>query len=169
MRAGRRPRSGLSQINAAGSAVYHYFQNAVGFVYQKMLANTMASKSEIAVPDLVVVIVDDDAAVCSSLKFLLELDGFTVRTYGGAAEFLASADFVALDCLVVDQRMPGTTGMELIGILRDRDVQTPAILIVSHANAALTARAALAGVPIVEKPLFGNALVDTIRKASKKI
>jgi two-component system, LuxR family, response regulator FixJ len=51
----------------------------------------------------VVVIVDDDAAVCGSLKFSLELEGFVVRAYGNAAEFL-NADETACDCLVIDQR-----------------------------------------------------------------
>jgi hypothetical protein len=42
---------------------------------------------------------------------------------------------------------------------------TPAILIISHPNAALNARAQKAAIPIVEKPLLGNALVERIREA----
>ena len=125
----------------------------------------MAFKSDTATQRLVVAIVDDDAAVCSSLKFLLELEGFAARTYASAAEFLAAEDLGAFNCLVVDQRMPAMSGMELIAELRDRKVRTPAILIISHPSAALSARASLAGVPIVEKPLLGNALVEQIRAA----
>ena len=66
-----------------------------------------------------VVIVDDDPAVCGSLKFSLELEGFGVRTYGGAAELLDGGDLAACDCFVIDQRMPGMSGMELIAKLRD--------------------------------------------------
>lgn len=127
----------------------------------------MASKSGIAVPGLVVAIVDDDAAVCSSLKFSLELEGFTVRTYASAAELLTANDFGAFNCLVIDQRMPAMSGMELIAELRDRKVRTPAILIISHPSAALSARASSAGVPIVEKPLLGNALLERIREACR--
>jgi FixJ family two-component response regulator len=58
--------------------------------------------------------------------------------------------------------------MELITKLRERRVLTPAVLIVSHANTALSARAAKAQVPIVEKPLLGNALLDCIRKACQR-
>ncbi len=111
-----------------------------------------------------VVIVDDDPAVCSSLQFSLELDGFVVRAYGDAEEFL-EADESACDCLVVDQRMPGMNGMELIAKLRTLGVLTPAILLVSQTSPAVAARAAAAGIPIVEKPLFGNALLEQIRKA----
>ena len=112
----------------------------------------------------VVVIVDDDPAVCGSLKFSLELEGFVVRAYGNAAEFL-SADESTFDCLVVDQRMPVMSGMELIAKLRTLEVRTPAILLISQPSPAVAARAAKAAVPIVEKPLFGNALLDRIREA----
>jgi two-component system, LuxR family, response regulator FixJ len=112
----------------------------------------------------IVAIVDDDPAVCGSLKFSLELEGFVVRAYGNAAEFL-NADESDCDCLVVDQRMPGMSGMELIAKLRALEVRTPAILLISQPNPAVAARAAKAAVPIVEKPLFGNALLDRIREA----
>ncbi len=116
----------------------------------------------------VVVIVDDDLAVCSSLKFSLELEGFAVRAYGSAAELLNAGDLEACDCFVIDQRMPGMNGMELIAKLRDQKVATPAILLISHPNPAVSARAATADVPIVEKPLLGDALVDRIREACQR-
>jgi len=111
----------------------------------------------------IVAIVDDDPAVCGSLKFSLELEGFVVRLYGNAAEFLEADDAQSCDCLVVDQRMPGLSGMELIAKLRTLDVRTPAILLISQPNVAVAARAAKAAVPIVEKPLLGNALLEQIR------
>ena len=57
-----------------------------------------------------------------------------------------------------------TDPLDLIARLREREIATPAILIVSHLNAALGARAASANVPIVEKPLLSNALVEKIRE-----
>jgi two-component system, LuxR family, response regulator FixJ len=112
-----------------------------------------------------VVIVDDDPAVCGSLKFSLELEGFGARAYGSAAELLGSGDLAACDCYIIDQRMPGMTGLELIGRLRALNVQTPVILLISHPNPAVSARAAKAQVAIIEKPLFGDALIDKIREA----
>jgi two-component system, LuxR family, response regulator FixJ len=127
-----------------------------------------ALRSQIQRRSPVVVVVDDDPAVCSSLKFSLELEGFAVRAYGSAADLLEAEDFGGCDCFVVDQRMPGMTGMELIAKLRDQKVRTPAILLISQANPALTARAAMAHVPIVEKPLLGNALVERILDACRQ-
>jgi len=116
----------------------------------------------------VVVVVDDDPAVRGSLKFSLELEGFVVRAYGRSAELLRAGDFGGCDCLVIDQRMPETSGMELIGQLRSQKIFPPAILLISQSSPALTARAAKAGIPIVEKPLFGNALIDQIRDACRR-
>jgi FixJ family two-component response regulator len=59
-----------------------------------------------------------------------------VRAYGNADEFLG-ADESAYDCLVVDQRMPGMSGAELIAKLRTLEVRTPAILLISQPNPAL--------------------------------
>jgi len=112
-----------------------------------------------------VAVVDDDPAVCGSLKFALELEGYAVRTYHSGAELLRGGDLEGFNCFVVDQRMPGMTGMELVEVLRKRELSTPVILIISHPNAALSARAQKAAIPIVEKPLLGNALVERIREA----
>jgi len=116
-----------------------------------------------------VTVVDDDPAVCSSLKFSLELDGFVVRTYSGGGDLLAAADLHDCDCFVIDQRMQGMSGIELIGRLRERKATAPVILVVSsHPNSALSARAAAAQIPIVEKPFLGNALLDKIREACRQ-
>ena len=88
-----------------------------------------------------IVIVDDDPAVCNSLKFSLELEGFVVRTYESAANLLDD-DFASCDCFVIDQRMPGISGLELIAKLRDLKISTPTILLISHPNPTVSARAA---------------------------
>lgn len=119
-------------------------------------------------PDIVaplVVVVDDDPAVCNSLKFSLELEGFKVLTYSSGTELLSAKDIGTSDCFVIDQRMPGMTGLELIGKLRDRHISTPAILVISQPSLGLSAHAAKANIPIVEKPFLGNALLDRIRDA----
>lgn len=113
----------------------------------------------------IIAVVDDDPAVCNSLKFFLELDGFRVRTYGSGVALLRAADIGECDCFVVDQKMPALSGLETIAALRSRSLSAPAILVISQPSATLSARAAAANVPIVEKPLLGNALVDRIREA----
>ena len=128
----------------------------------------MTPQSQLAAKFPVIAVVDDDLAVCNSLKFSLELEGFIVRTYRSGTELLRSGDFGDCDCFVVDQRMPGMSGMELIALLREHKVATPAILVISQPNEALSLRAAKAAVPIVEKPFLSNTLVERIREACRQ-
>jgi FixJ family two-component response regulator len=125
----------------------------------------MVPRTELSRPPPVVAVVDDDLAVCNSLKFALELEGFAVRTYASGAELLGAGDIAGCDCFVVDERMPGMNGLEVIAEMRGRHISAPAILIISQPNARVSARAAQSHVPIVEKPLLGNTLVEKIREA----
>ncbi len=127
-------------------------------------AKAMKKQGEPSASDfVVVVVVDDDLAVRNSLTFSLAIEGFTVRGYATGDELLHAGDLASCDCLVVDQTMPGLSGLDLIAKLRDRHVAAPAILITSQPSLSLRQRAEKADVPIVEKPLLGNALLDRIR------
>ncbi len=110
-----------------------------------------------------ILVVDDDPAVRNSLKFSLEIEGFAVRVYPGGDELLTDADLPSRGCLIIDYKMPEMNGLQLLKKLRDLRVLIPAIIITSHPDSTLRARAAAAGVPIVEKPFSGNALLDEIR------
>jgi FixJ family two-component response regulator len=125
----------------------------------------MKRQGKSPVSDPVVIVVDDDLAVRNSLTFSLEIEGFTVRGYATGDELLEAGDLASCNCLVVDQKMPGLSGLDLIAKLRDRHIATPAILITSNPSLSLRQRAEKAAVPIVEKPLLGNVLLDRIHHA----
>lgn len=129
----------------------------------------MAPNLQLKAKEPVIVVVDDDPAVCGSLKFSLELEGFTVRTFRNGADLLRDGNWHDCNCFVIDQRMPGMSGMDLIAKLRERKVATPAILIISQPSDALSARAAAVAVPIVEKPFLNNMLVERIREACQQV
>src|SRR3954470_286754 len=114
----------------------------------------------------IVAVADDDAAVRNSLKFSLEIDGFVVRAYAGAEELLRSGDLDTCQCLVVDQNMPRMAGLELVSVLRRQGLDVPAILISGHVTPAVTRQASAAGIPVIEKPFLGNALIELIRSAT---
>jgi FixJ family two-component response regulator len=113
----------------------------------------------------VVVVVDDDPAVRNSLRFSLEIEGFSVRTYSDGDDLMNDTDLGASSCLVVDHNLPGTNGLQTIAKLRERRISVPAILITSYPSALLMKRAAKAGIPIVDKPFLEDALIDRIRAA----
>jgi two-component system response regulator FixJ len=116
----------------------------------------------------VIIVIDDDAAVRNSLKFSLEIEGFSVRTYSSPNEVLSGGALPASSCLIVDQNMPGMSGLSLLAALRKRGVHTPAILVSAHVTSSLKDEAARAGLPVVEKPFLGNMLIDGIHAAITK-
>jgi FixJ family two-component response regulator len=100
------------------------------------------------------------------LSFSFATQGYDVRAYGDAESLLAAPKAVEGPvCIVLDQKLPGRNGLALLAELRARKVTAPAILITSNPTAALRAAAAAAGVPIVEKPLLGQALENSVREA----
>jgi two-component system response regulator FixJ len=115
--------------------------------------------------ELVIVVIAGDLAVRQALKFWLEVEGLTVRSYVSGAEFLAPGELSRCDCLVVDEKSPETSGLQLIAHLRNRNFSAPAILVTGQPGPSLRKEAEKAGVSIVEKPLLGNGLLDTIRDA----
>jgi FixJ family two-component response regulator len=112
-----------------------------------------------------VIVVDDDSAVRNSLKFSLEIEGFSVRTYSDGQELLSQGDASASSCLIVDHNLPGISGLETIARLREEHVNVPAILITTHPTLATREHARQAHIPIVEKPFLGNALIDQVHAA----
>jgi two-component system, LuxR family, response regulator FixJ len=129
-------------------------------------SETMIDRKEFSSTGPVVVVVGDDLAIRNSLKFWLELEGLTVRSYASGAEFLAAGELSRCDCLVIDQSIPAN-GLHSIMQLRAQRFSAPAILVISQPSPSLRKEAEKAGVPIVEKPLLGNGLLDTIRDATR--
>ena len=113
-----------------------------------------------------VIVVDDDAAVRNSLKFALELEGLSVHLFKDGAELLAEPDLPRDGCFVIDYNMPGMTGIELVGMLRQRRIDNPAILIASRISDDLHGQAARSGFrKVLEKPLHDSELLDSIHAA----
>ena len=75
----------------------------------------MTPQSQLISQSPTIAVVDDDPAVRNSLKFSLELEGFTVRAYRSAAELLNAGELGDCRCYVIDQRMPDMNGIDLIG------------------------------------------------------
>jgi FixJ family two-component response regulator len=123
----------------------------------------MDRHSGIASLNPLVIVVDDDAAVRNSLKFLLEIDGFAVRTYESAQELARGDDSSDCRCLIVDHEMPHMTGFELVAALRKEGSEIPVILISGNVTPALKTRASNLGVPVIEKAIMGDGLIELIR------
>nr|WP_051379271.1 response regulator [Bradyrhizobium murdochi] len=113
-----------------------------------------------------VYVVDDDYDVRTSLRFLLETEGFDVRTFRSGTALLGSATRNRADCLVVDYKMADIDGLELVHRLRDLDVPTPIVLITGYPDANISAKAISAGVrQVLFKPNLDGNLVESVRNA----
>ncbi len=110
-----------------------------------------------------VLLVDDDAALRAALQFALELEDLSVETFASAEDLLERADVAGVGCLVLDQKLPGMTGLDLLAELRRGEAGLPAILITTHPAAELRRKARAADVEIVEKPLLCDALLRSVR------
>lgn len=109
-------------------------------------------------------LVDDDPAVRHALSFAFETAGITVATFADAESALAAPDQGAWRCLVLDQKLPRMSGLDLLERLRAAGVIVPSILITTHPSRETRARALAAGVEIVEKPLLDNQLSRMVRE-----
>ena len=111
-------------------------------------------------------VVDDDYDVLTSLRFLLETEGFDVCTFRSGSALLGSSTRQGADCLVVDYKMAGIDGLELAEALRSLDVSTPIILITGYPDENIVAKASSAGVrQVLLKPNLEDSLVECVRNA----
>ena len=110
-----------------------------------------------------VILVDDDAAVCSSLKLLLIARGHNVTDYAGGQAVLDADASDNATCLIADYLMPGVDGLHLLGLLRERGWSGPALLVTGHFDVTLSQRAKAAGFAAVfDKPLRKDKLLDAL-------
>jgi two-component system, LuxR family, response regulator FixJ len=113
-----------------------------------------------------VYVVDDDTDVLGSLKFLLETDGFDVRTFRSGTALLNGNVAGKVDCFVIDYKMPVMSGIDLASRLRNRDIDTPIILITGYPDDNIREKAAAAGIHhVLLKPHLEESLVTRVRGA----
>ena len=112
-----------------------------------------------------VVLVDDDAAVRSSLKLLLAGRGYEVDVFVGGQAVLNANLSNDHFCLLADYLMPDIDGISLLSQLRKQGWLGPALLITGHFDSNLDERAIAAGYSAVfQKPLHSERLIDAVAK-----
>ena len=117
-------------------------------------------------PRPTVIVVDDDAGLRKALRYSLGIEGFKVVTCASGESLLKLALPQTSACLVVDQVLPGLSGIDALETLRERQVDLPAIVITSAPDARLRARTLLANARLIEKPLL-NDLLTGDRKSTR--
>lgn len=118
---------------------------------------------------MLVRLVDDDEELLKSTAFLLRMAGFDVLTYASAESFLELDDATRPGCLVLDQRMPGMTGMELQEAMVERSETLPIIFLSAHGDIPMAMQAVHRGAEdFLVKPADPQVLIEAVRKACEK-
>lgn len=115
-------------------------------------------------------VVDDDISVRKSLDRLIRSAGLEVRVFASAEEFLSSAHPRKADCLILDVRLPGMSGIELLHHLGARKCSVPVIFITAHGSDDGARSAATSGrtVAYLIKPFSGDELLDAVNAALRR-
>lgn len=116
-----------------------------------------------------VFIVDDDAAIRSSLTRLLKSAGLSVQTFDSAEALLQAPDLHTGSCILLDVRLPGIDGISLQDKLAERGCHVPIIFLTAFACTSMVVRAMKHGASyFLEKPIDGDELLSKVREAIRE-
>lgn len=114
----------------------------------------------------VIAVIDDDHDVLGSLRFLLETEGFRVRTYASGADCLSQLASWAPDCFIVDYKMAEMDGLQFAQRLHESGQLGPVILITGYPDEMIEHKAHRIGIErVVLKPHIAESLVASVRSA----
>jgi FixJ family two-component response regulator len=113
-----------------------------------------------------VLIVDDDLSVREALSSLLRSVRLRTECFSSPHELLASDQIGAANCLVLDVRLPGRSGLDVLDELRELGVRLPTVVITGHGDIPMSVRAMKAGaVEFLIKPFRDQELLDAVQVA----
>ena len=114
-------------------------------------------------------LVDDDEGVLQALALLVGTVGLRVQTWAQPQAFLDGFDREAIGAIVLDVRMPGLGGLQVLEQLLAQGVDQPVIMLTGHGTVAMCRRAFKAGVAeFLEKPVDDQALLDALQAAVRQ-
>lgn len=117
----------------------------------------------------IVFVVDDDAAIRDAVNELLSSVGHLVECYASAEELLARRDPNAPGCLVLDVRLPGTSGLELQKRLVSHKDRIPIIFISGYGDIPMVVQIMKAGAAdFLQKPFREQELLECVQAALRK-
>ena len=113
-----------------------------------------------------VCVVDDDASLLRALRRLLRAGGFSVEVFASAEAFLESGHRERADCLVLDVRLDGMSGVELLERLVAAGSKVPVVFMTGHDDPLSRERARRAGaVGYLRKPFDDESLIGAVNRA----
>jgi len=119
--------------------------------------------------DPIVIVVDDDPSVRSSLKLLVSTVGLRVESFESAETVLERTLPDTVSCFVLDVRLRGLSGLDFQRELAARNIRIPIVFITGHGDIPMSVRAMKAGaVEFLTKPFRDQDLLDAIHLALER-
>lgn len=113
-----------------------------------------------------VFIIDDDSSLRTSLARLLGATGFETEVFASAEDYLAREHYGGVACLILDLRMPGSSGLELQDRLNELGRDLPILFLTGHGDIPLSVKAIKGGaVNFLTKPVSDDVLLSAVRQA----
>jgi len=110
-----------------------------------------------------VFVVDDDIAICEAISALLRSTGIRVRTFNSGSKFLLAAEEVTPDCVILDVRLQGESGLDLPVQMLQRNIYSPIVFISGHGDIQMSVAAIKAGaLDFLVKPFRDQELLDAV-------
>ena len=117
-------------------------------------------------PNPLVHIIDDDEELREALAFLFDSRAVGVETYASAESFIARCLAPVGGCILLDVRMDGMSGLELLDRLKTMKINLPVILLTGHGDVPMAVEAIKKGaLDFIEKPFNDNELVNKVLAA----
>ena len=133
------------------------------YVENRKNIKTIPSSDDDQRPSFTVFMIDDDELLLKTTSELLERDGFNVKSYRSAEEFIESVSTIKNGCIIVDHELSGMRGLALIKILRKMNINLPSIMITGFGDINLAVNAMKAGaIDFVEKPFEITELITRL-------
>ncbi len=137
-------------------------------VIQRLLARALPPEKKTS-PSMImdamatVIVIDDDPALRDAMRTMFEIEGYNVRCFGSAEDFLRDTDLPALGCLLIDAYLPGMSGLDLLRKLKARGFVLPMIMITGRSDVALAVEAMKSGAAdFIDKPATPAELLEAV-------
>ncbi|MFN8863797.1 MAG: sigma-54-dependent transcriptional regulator [Flavobacteriales bacterium] len=116
-----------------------------------------------------ILIIDDETAIRSALKEILEYESYTVKEAEDGPSALKILEKESFDLIFCDIKMPRMDGLEVLEKIREKEIESPVVIITGHGSVETAVDALKKGAyDFIQKPLDLNRILVTVRNATNQ-
>jgi FixJ family two-component response regulator len=128
-----------------------------------------SSHEPMGAKESIVIVIDDDVAIRTTLSSLFRSVGLRVELFGSAREFAQIKMPDVASCLVLDVRLPGVSGLDFQAELVEADIRIPIVFMTGHGDIPMSVKAMKAGaIDFLTKPFRDQDILDAVIRAIER-